>query len=71
MPIFEYRCSACGERFERLVRAAGESATCPACDSPRVVRLLSAPSAVRNASTSAVRDDGGGCCGGGGCGCQN
>ena len=30
VPIYEFECEACGERFEELVRA-GEGADCPAC----------------------------------------
>jgi putative FmdB family regulatory protein len=33
MPIFEYRCPACGERQELLVRSASaaQAPQCPAC----------------------------------------
>ena len=33
MPIYEYRCSDCGERFEKFVRSMSSSveATCPRC----------------------------------------
>lgn len=42
MPIFEYRCRECGERFERLLpRAQDKLPACPHCASPRVERLLS------------------------------
>lgn len=42
MPIFEYRCRACRERFERLLpRAQGEPPACPRCASREVERLLS------------------------------
>ncbi len=53
MPLYEYRCQCCGERFERLVRAAvrdgvdgqqrGEQEiACPRCQAPQVERLFSA-----------------------------
>jgi putative FmdB family regulatory protein len=71
VPIFEYRCSKCGEMFERLVRAAAETVECPGCASRRVVRLLSAPSIPRSAAGTAFRSGGDGCCSGGGCGCHN
>ena len=42
VPIYEYECRACGERFEALIR--GSSApTCPACDGADLERLLSLP----------------------------
>jgi putative FmdB family regulatory protein len=40
MPIYEYRCAACGRSFERLVHGQ-QMVACPACDSPNVTRLLS------------------------------
>lgn len=46
MPIYEFRCEACGERFDRLVRSAGQvpaGIACPACESSEVRRLISAP----------------------------
>jgi putative FmdB family regulatory protein len=42
MPIYEYRCSNCGERFEALVRGGG-AATCPHCGSSSLNKLLSVP----------------------------
>ena len=45
MPIYEYKCRDCGDKFEKLVRwgAGGEEIQCPACDSPQVARQISAP----------------------------
>ncbi len=46
MPIYEYRCQACGEEFEKLSRAFDggmNGVICPACDSPEVQRLISPP----------------------------
>jgi putative FmdB family regulatory protein len=42
VPLYEYACSACGGRFERLSSfAAADEATCPACGSREARRLLS------------------------------
>jgi putative FmdB family regulatory protein len=41
MPIYEYRCEPCAERFEELVRASDPAVTCPGCGSSDVQRLLS------------------------------
>jgi putative FmdB family regulatory protein len=41
VPIYEFECEACGERFEELVAAGAESEPCPACGSARTRRLLS------------------------------
>jgi putative FmdB family regulatory protein len=42
VPIYEYRCEECGERFEELVAASTEIApACPRCGSTSVSRLYS------------------------------
>ena len=41
MPIFEYRCRACGAQFERIHAASVTAVTCVQCASPQVERLLS------------------------------
>ncbi|MDO5309403.1 MAG: zinc ribbon domain-containing protein [Planctomycetia bacterium] len=43
MPIYEYKCDACGADFEALVRGS-EEPTCPDCNSPSVRKRMSAPS---------------------------
>ena len=46
MPVYEYECEACGERFERLVRSMNQDPpglACPACQGTEVRRLISAP----------------------------
>ncbi|MBL8383748.1 MAG: zinc ribbon domain-containing protein [Burkholderiales bacterium] len=40
MPIFEYQCTACGNRFEQLVRASTVP-QCPRCASQRLDKQLS------------------------------
>jgi putative FmdB family regulatory protein len=44
MPIYEYVCSQCGERFEKLVRSqqAQGQTPCPKCGSMEVERAVSA-----------------------------
>jgi putative FmdB family regulatory protein len=44
MPLYEYRCTRCGEKFERLRRMqdADCDVVCPRCESEKVERLLSA-----------------------------
>jgi putative FmdB family regulatory protein len=78
MPIYEYACSGCGVRFEKLVRRFGEAVSCPACASAAVDKQLSV-FAVGSAGASPAL---GGCqapdagcgaaaCGGGTCGLPN
>ncbi|MDQ3571783.1 MAG: zinc ribbon domain-containing protein [Actinomycetota bacterium] len=45
MPIYEFKCEACGTRFEALVPMNTTSRACPACESERTTRLLSTPGA--------------------------
>ena len=42
MPLYEYRCGACGARFEDLVAAGSPAPPCPECGAARSERLLSA-----------------------------
>lgn len=45
MPIYEYRCSACGHEFEEWQKITDEPVkTCPSCGKRRVERLVSATS---------------------------
>ena len=40
MPIYEYECRECGNRFELLVLSA-TTPTCPACEGTELGRLMS------------------------------
>ncbi|GIV15403.1 MAG: hypothetical protein KatS3mg022_0838 [Armatimonadota bacterium] len=42
MPIYEFRCKGCGQKFERRLSSADVSGvTCPQCGSSEVSRLIS------------------------------
>ncbi len=43
MPVYEYKCEACGGRFDRFVRGgdSGERRDCPFCGSTKVSRVFS------------------------------
>jgi putative FmdB family regulatory protein len=42
MPLYEYVCRQCGERFEKLVRASdAQTVACPRCESASVTRAFS------------------------------
>src|SRR5215467_7183905 len=44
MPIYEFECTECGERFERLQKLSDPDPTdCPTCGKPHVKRRLTAP----------------------------
>jgi putative FmdB family regulatory protein len=42
MPIFEYKCNACGNEFEELVFDRDECPPCPKCQSADTGKLMSA-----------------------------
>ena len=76
MPIFAYRCRACGKEFQTLVMS-GETPVCKACESvdlEQQLSLIAAPSKGGDAVSAGECDgpacglDGGMCCGGGACG---
>ncbi|MEW6725903.1 FmdB family zinc ribbon protein [Desulforudis sp. 1088] len=48
MPIYEFRCAACGRLFEKLFRDAGEKVEikCPDCGSEEADRVISRANAV-------------------------
>lgn len=44
MPIYEFECSSCGHRFDRLQKMSDpDPSVCPACDVAEVKRRVSAP----------------------------
>jgi len=51
MPIFEYRCAACGHDFEELVLSASAEHTpnCPGCGSEAVQKRMSCFSGISGA----------------------
>jgi putative FmdB family regulatory protein len=65
MPLYEYRCRGCGERFEVLQRlgASGDDMRCPRCGEERPQRVLStfAAGGAREGG-SATADAGAACC---------
>lgn len=75
LPIYDYSCEACEERFDELVRSDDPSPPCPACSSVETQRMLSTfltPN-LMGGQRRFVTDIGTkmsemGCCGGGGCG---
>jgi putative FmdB family regulatory protein len=71
MPIYTYRCAACGTEFEQLVRSETRVA-CPGCQGRKLDRLMSLTARPASAGRAASPDvsrlgppAGGGCCGGG------
>ncbi len=67
MPIFEYHCQDCGTDFEKLVRRADDSVSCPTCgvkDEQHLEMRFSTFAARANngsAASASAADMGGGC----------
>ncbi len=67
MPIYDYHCTSCGSRFERLVRGtATVTCTCGSGAVERLMSLTARPAASAPVGqTPAPAPAAGGCCGGG------
>lgn len=52
MPIFEYQCEACDEKFEELVPSSDSKVSCPKCHSRETRKLLSVFAASGSGSSS-------------------
>jgi putative FmdB family regulatory protein len=72
MPIYEYVCEVCGERYERIVLNKAQEIACPKCSSKKSTLRLSVFSAATkgNGGAGPSFSDGGGCCPPSGCGCH-
>lgn len=54
MPIFEYSCTRCGVRYEKIVfNRSAPAPPCPKCGSGEVTKLISAPGSVGVPSSAA------------------
>jgi putative FmdB family regulatory protein len=63
MPIYEYICDDCGERYERIVMSQKQAITCPKCASANHTLQLSVFAAPSNGKPSANASSSGGSCG--------
>jgi putative FmdB family regulatory protein len=74
MPIYEYICDACNERFEKIVIDKQQEISCPKCSSKKASIQLSVFATAGSgggpsSSSGGFSGGGGGCCGGG-CSCH-
>jgi putative FmdB family regulatory protein len=53
MPLYEYKCSGCGQQFELLILRASQIAACPSCASESVERILSMFAVTSDSSRAA------------------
>ncbi len=72
MPIYEYYCPACREKFEKLRSIAAADAPARCREGHEGARRLISMFAMGGRTTDQAvpaMSGGGGCCGGGGCAC--
>jgi putative FmdB family regulatory protein len=55
LPIYEFTCGACGNRFEELTASDTAGLACPHCGSDDTERLLSAQAPVRRLVRTGAR----------------
>ena len=53
MPIYEYVCEDCGNKFEKLVRRQEEGIACPSCGQSHLTLALSTFAAHANGKSKA------------------
>jgi len=74
MPIYEYLCTECGIRFDRLQAIGSNNAECHECGMPskKAISIFAAVTSYDGNEPSAVAGMGG-CpgCAGGGCACSS
>lgn len=63
MPIYEYRCNDCNNRFEYLVLGSDKDICCPECNGEKVERIMSACS-FKSSGDGGVSSAGSGGCSG-------
>jgi putative FmdB family regulatory protein len=69
MPIYEYVCDDCGERYERIVMSQRQKITCPKCESAKHTIQLSVFAAPANGGKSSASSSSSAGPSGGSCGC--
>jgi putative FmdB family regulatory protein len=73
MPIYEYYCPTCGNKFQKLQSMSADGSDCPVCEQP-ANRAISVFASVTRGDFAGGQAGpppplgGGGCCGGG-CAC--
>jgi len=75
MPIYEYICDDCSEKFELLKLSSDDASICPKCGSRRLTRAMSTFSAASSDKSASAESGsspvGDSCDAGYGCGCPS
>jgi putative FmdB family regulatory protein len=66
MPFYDFKCSKCNSKFDKLVRVGFDSKkdpiVCPKCGSKRTYRVVSVTSSFRSGDGGTSHAGGGGDC---------
>jgi putative FmdB family regulatory protein len=59
MPVYDYTCKSCGQRFDKLVKSAEnrDKAACPKCGSKQTSRALSVFAVGAEGSAKSAAED--------------
>ncbi|MFC2060987.1 zinc ribbon domain-containing protein [Elusimicrobiota bacterium] len=64
MPVYEYKCTKCGDKFEFLLLPGREDkVVCPKCASGDIEKQLTVFRSTKNSRSSSGADAQGTCCG--------
>ncbi len=69
MPLYELKCSDCGNQFESLVFDSNEAIKCTCCDSENTEKLFSTFGLKNTATAEPTPQESSGCCTQSGCSC--
>jgi len=69
MPIYEFVCLACEERFDQLLPMSASDPSCPSCGALRVRRHFSVIAGLTGTASSSSSSASSGCGCGGACAC--
>jgi putative FmdB family regulatory protein len=71
MPMYEYVCERCGEKFEKLILSPSTKVVCPRCGSSACEQVYSSFAfSVARKVIASVRSGSGCGCSAGGCACH-
>ena len=56
MPIYEYKCDTCGNKFEKLVRHNGDAVACPGCGQSHLTTAYSTFAAHANGKAKGANE---------------
>lgn len=56
MPLYDYRCAACGHTFEARHSINADAPACPQCDTPKPTRLITSVPTISQGMNASAGD---------------